>query len=141
MSASAANYTLKAMPKVLVVDDEPEFLELAKRRFNKRGLDTAVANSGQEALRHLEEQEVDVVVLDVKMPHMDGLQTLREIKKRHPLVEVILLTGHGTVESGIQGMSHGAYDYVMKPFVLEDILFRIGKACERRSMQLMERQE
>ena len=125
--------------KVLVVDDEPEFLELISKRFKKRNLDVAVAGDGMESLQYLAKHDIDVVVLDVKMPRMDGIETLQEIKKRYPLVEVILLTGHGTVEAGIQGMSHGAYDYVMKPFNLDDILFRIGKACERRRMMLEEK--
>ncbi len=136
MDTTAAQSQAASQVKVLVVDDETDFLELAAKRFRKRNLDVAVAEDGMEALHYLAKNETDVVILDVKMPKMSGIDTLREIKKRHPQVEVILLTGHGTVESGIQGMSYGAYDYVMKPFDLDDILFRIGKACERRRMML-----
>jgi Response regulator containing CheY-like receiver, AAA-type ATPase, and DNA-binding domains len=75
-----------------------------------------------------------VVVLDLKMPGMDGIETLKEIKKRHPLVEVIMLTGHGSVEAGLQGMGHGAYDFIMKPFNIEDLLVRINKARERKAL-------
>lgn len=124
--------------KVLVVDDEIDFLDLFVKRFRKRGLDVASVSSGPDALDHLDTHPVDVVVLDVKMPRMNGIETLKEIRKRHPLVEVIMLTGHGSVESGLQGMSHGAYDYVMKPFDLEDLFYKIGKAYERRLLQLKE---
>lgn len=139
MNKAAAPNEQENRIKVLVVDDEAEFRELVTRRFGKRGLDVGEAGDGLEALQYLGKHEVDVVVLDIKMPRMDGLETLQEIKKRHPLVEVILLTGHGSVDSGIQGMGFGAYDYVMKPFNLDDILFRIGKACERRRMLLAEK--
>jgi len=120
--------------RVLVVDDEPDFVELFIKRFSKRGLTVAGAGSGAEALAALKAQAVDVVVLDVKMPGMDGLETLKEIKKRHPKVQVILLTGHGSVKSGIEGMSYGAYDYVLKPFSLDDLLERIQSAHQRRAM-------
>ncbi len=120
--------------RVLVVDDEPDFVELFIKRFSKRGLVVAGAGSGAEALAALKAQAADVVVLDVKMPGMDGLETLKEIKKRHPKVQVILLTGHGSVKSGIEGMSYGAYDYVLKPFSLDDLLERIQSAHQRRAM-------
>ncbi|SKA70918.1 Response regulator receiver domain-containing protein [Paucidesulfovibrio gracilis DSM 16080] len=117
--------------KVLVVDDEQDFVKLFVKRFLMRNLDVRGVNSGQEALEYLRSNDIDVVVLDVKMPGMDGLETLQEIKKRHPHVEVIMLTGHGSVKSGIQGISLGAYDYVLKPFKIEDLLGRILKAYER----------
>lgn len=116
--------------KVLVVDDEPDFIQLFVKRFGKRNLDVASAPGGMQALAHLRNHPVDVVVLDVKMPGIDGLETLREIKKRHPMIEVIMLTGHGSAESGLRGMSLGAYDYVMKPFRIDDLLERIRKAWD-----------
>lgn len=118
--------------RVLVVDDEKDFLELFVKRFSKRNLDVSCAENGYEALDFLLNNKVDVIILDVKMPKMDGIEALKEIKKRHPLIEVIMLTGHGSVDSGIQGMSHGAYDYVMKPFKIDDLLFKIHKAYERK---------
>lgn len=124
--------------KVMVVDDELDFLELFTKRFSKRLATVRSANSGLQALAVLSQEEIDVVVLDVKMPGMDGIETLKEIKKRHPLTEVILLTGHGSVESGIQGMNHGAYDYVMKPFEINDLLFKIQQANERRLLNMQE---
>lgn len=125
-------------PDILVVDDEVDFLDLFVKRFQKRGLSVSSADSGFAALQFMGENPVDVVILDVKMPRMDGIETLKEIKKRYPLVEVIMLTGHGSVESGLQGMSYGAYDYVMKPFVLDDLVYKINKAYERRVLQLRE---
>lgn len=121
-------------PRVLVVDDEKDFLELFIKRFGKRNLNVAGVDSGYAALEYLKTNPVDVVVLDVKMPKLDGIETLKEIKKRLPQVEVILLTGHGSVESGVQGMSHGAYDYVLKPFKIDELLFKIRKAFERKRL-------
>ena len=121
--------------RLLVVDDEQDFVKLFLKRFERRGFTAAGVHSGQEALEFLQKNEVDIVVLDVKMPVMDGIETLKEIKKRFPLIEVIMLTGHGSVESGIQGMIHGAYDYVMKPFRIEDLMERIKKAYERKLLQ------
>lgn len=122
-------------PRVLVVDDELDFLDLFTKRFQKRGVEVSSRSNGPDALRFLDENQVDVVVLDVRMPKMDGIEVLKEIKKRHPLVQVIMLTGHGSVNSGIQGMSHGAYDYVMKPFNLDDLMGRIAQAVERKRLQ------
>ncbi|MGQ9484352.1 MAG: response regulator [Desulfosoma sp.] len=87
---------------------------------------------GREALDKLSQHSVDVVVLDVRMPGMDGLEVLQEIKKRWPLVEVILLTGHASVESGLQGMELRAFDYVMKPCKLTELLPKIEQAYERK---------
>ncbi len=120
--------------RVLIVDDEKEFRQLFVKRFSLRNLDVDSAGSGKEALEALGRKTFDVVVLDVRMPGMDGIETLKEIKKRHPGIEVIMLTGHGSVKSGIEGMSHGAFDYVLKPFKIDDLLERILKAHERRRL-------
>ncbi len=117
--------------RVLIVDDETDFLELFTKRMARRNLDVHGVSSGRAALDYLAGNDVDVVVLDVKMPGMDGIETLREIKKHHSELEVIMLTGHGSVDSGLKGMSLGAYDYVMKPFTIDDLLERIQKARER----------
>ena len=108
---------------VLLVDDEVAFVEALARRLGKRGFRVATATSGPQALEVLAEggaTRTDVVILDVKMPGMDGLETLAAIKERHPLVEVIMLTGHATVESAIEGMKRGAFDYLMKPCDMDD---------------------
>lgn len=121
--------------KVLVVDDEKEFLETIIKRLRKRGLSISGVSSGEEALKALNESPADVVVLDVRMPGMDGIQTLREIKRRHPLVEVIMLTGHANLEVAIEGMELGAFDYLMKPMDIDELLYKLEDAYKRKSIQ------
>ncbi len=123
-----------AKPKVLVIDDEPDFLETVVKRLRKRQFDVAGVGSGKEAVQLLLEQSFDVVILDLRMPGMDGIKTLKEIKKRSFLTEVIMLTGHGSVESGIQGMQLGAFDYVIKPADLEDLIEKVNQAAERKML-------
>jgi two-component system OmpR family response regulator len=118
--------------KILVVDDEEDFRETIVKRLQKRKMTARGAESGQKALELIESQPFDVVVLDVKMPGLDGIDTLREIKKRKPLIEVILLTGHASMESGIEGMKLGAYDYVMKPANLEELIEKMRQAYEKK---------
>jgi len=121
--------------KILVVDDEQDFLETIIKRLKTRGIDAAGVESGYKALEFVDNQDVDVIILDVKMPGMDGIEALREIKKKKPLVEVIMLTGHASVESGIQGMQLGAFDYVMKPVALDELLEKVRQAYERKLIQ------
>ena len=123
--------------KVLVVDDERDFLESLVRRLQRRGLDARGVDSGMEALKLVAEDPPEVVVLDVKMPDMDGIATLKAIKDRDPKVEVILLTGHASVGSGVEGEALGAFDYLIKPVKLDDLIERIRDARERG--QLMRR--
>lgn len=118
--------------RVLLVDDETEFLETLVKRLKKRKLDVTSAESGKEALQVLQENPIDVVVLDVRMPDMDGLETLREIKKIRPSVEVIMLTGHANVEVAIQGMELGAFDYLMKPMDIDELLYKLQDAYKRK---------
>jgi len=118
---------------VLIVDDEEDFLETIIKRLNKRQVDASGARSGEEALELLKEKTFDVVILDVKMPGgMDGIEALREIKKIQPLSEVILLTGHASVETSIEGMKLGAFDYLLKPIKLDDLLKKIAQAIEKK---------
>ncbi|MFH0810106.1 MAG: response regulator [Pseudomonadota bacterium] len=119
--------------RVLIVDDETKFVDYLRKRMENRGLTVSVASNGEEALQTLSEQAQDVVVLDVLMPGMDGIATLREIKKRDALVEVIMLTGHASVESAIDGMKLGAYDYLMKPCEIDDLVDKIRKAFARKT--------
>ncbi len=121
--------------KVMVVDDEQDFLETIIKRLKARKIEVTGAESGQKALDLLGGQDFDVMILDVKMPGMDGIETLREVKKRKPLTEVIMLTGHASVESGIQGMQLGAFDYVMKPVALDELLEKMRQAYERKLIQ------
>jgi DNA-binding NtrC family response regulator len=118
--------------KVLVVDDELDFLETIVKRLERRGFNAAGVSSGKAALEYLESNDVDVIVLDVRMPGMDGIDVLKEVVTRWPLVQVILLTGHGSLEAGKRGLELGAYDYVLKPAKLEDIIKKIQQAFERK---------
>ena len=119
---------------VLLVDDEVEFLETLVKRLKKRNLSVTGVNSGEKAIETLAEVPVDVVVLDVKMPGMGGLETLREIKKRCPLVEVIMLTGHASMEVAIEGMEVGAFDYLMKPMDIDELLYKLQDAYEKKTL-------
>ena len=120
-------------PLVLLVDDEVPFVETMTKRLSKRQLMVIPAYTGREALEKLGKNTVDVVILDVKMPGMDGLETLAAIKDHHPLVEVIMLTGHATVKSAVEGMRLGAFDYLMKPCEMEELLAKVGEAKEKKS--------
>ncbi len=121
--------------RVLVVDDEIDFLKFIRRRLSKRNIDVSTSADGRSALGILESNKVDVVILDVRMPGMNGLETLKKIHKRFPEIAVIMLTGHGSMQSGIEGISHGAYDYVLKPFSIDDLLQRIRSACEHARLK------
>jgi len=122
--------------KVLLVDDEAPFVEALGKRLSKRELSVVTAFSGAEALEKLEQDShIDVVILDVKMPGMDGIETLKAIKTKYPLVEVVMLTGHATVESAIEGMKKGALDYLMKPCDMEILMAKVLEAKNKKSKQ------
>ena len=108
--------------KILIVDDEERFLSTTKKLLLKNGYEALTAESGIQALEMLEKNLVHVVILDVKMPKMDGIETLREVKKQYPLVEVIMLTGHASVEDAVDGLKSGATDYLMKPTDVEELI-------------------
>jgi len=121
-------------PFVLLVDDEVGFVEAITRRLVKRDLNVISAFSGREALESLRiNKNLDVVVLDVKMPGMDGIDTLKEIKKKFPLVEVVMLTAHATVETAIEGMKRGAFDYLMKPCDIDQLVSKVNEAAAKKS--------
>jgi DNA-binding NtrC family response regulator len=122
-----------SIANVLLVDDEVEFVESFSERLVIRNLDISKAFSGAEALRVLEaDKNIEVVILDVRMPEMDGIQTLAEIKKDFPLVEVIMLTGHADVESAIDGMKKGAFDYLMKPCNIDQLIAKVTEAAVKK---------
>jgi DNA-binding NtrC family response regulator len=121
--------------RVLLVDDEVEFVQTVAKRLKRNKLSVEAAHSGEDALRHLAGNPTDVVVLDMKMPGMDGLEALREIKARQPLVEVIMLTGHASVEAAIEGMESGAFDYLMKPVEFDELLYKIQDAHKKKSLR------
>ena len=118
--------------KMMLVDDEERFLSTTKKLLSKKGFEVITAVSGPEALDILRAQNIHVVILDVKMPGMDGIETLKAIKRTYPLVEVIMLTGHATVESAVDGLKSGATDYLMKPTDIGDIISKATEAFEKR---------
>ena len=125
-----------AIANVLLVDDEVPFVEPMSKRLTKRGLEISTAFSGEEALEALAaNNRIEVIILDVKMPGMDGIETLQVIRKKHPLVEVIMLTGHATVESAIDGMKMGAFDYLMKPCDMDNLMAKVEEAAAKKRRQ------
>jgi len=118
--------------KLMLVDDEERFLSTTAKLLQRKGHDVVTASSGQEALDLLAKHDVEVVILDVKMPGMDGITVLREIRLHFPLVGVIMLTGHGTIESAVDGMKLGAFDFVTKPCDIDDLVAKAEEAAARR---------
>ena len=119
---------------MMLVDDEERFLSTTQKLLSKKGYDVLTASSGAEALEKLRLHNIHVVILDVKMPGMDGMETLKVIKKTFPLVEVIMLTGHATVESAVDGLKSGATDYLMKPTDVKDLIRKAETAFEKRQV-------
>ncbi len=122
-------------PRILLVDDEVAFADNLHKLLSKRGYDVVVVYNGADAVNNVGEKEFDVIILDMKMPGMDGIATLKEIKKKVPLVEVVILTGHGSVESGIEGMQLGAFDFLMKPVSIDDLQEKVSEAYRRKLIQ------
>lgn len=118
--------------KLMLVDDEVRFLSSIAKLLSKKGIDAVTATSGVEAIEKLKHQTIHVVILDVKMPGMDGNETLVEIKRLFPMVEVIMLTGHATVESAVDGLKYGATDYLMKPIGIDELIQKAEEAFEKR---------
>lgn len=121
--------------RVLLVDDEKDFIDVLAERLEARDFAASKAYDGTEALKLIRENDVDVVLLDVQMPGKDGVEVLREIKSHNPLIEVIMLTGHSTVESAVAGMKIGAYDYLLKPTDTKDLVEKLVMAYKRKSDQ------
>ena len=126
---------IKIPTKILLVDDEKDFVEMLSLRLKEVGEKVTSAYSGQECLEKLEKNNIDVVILDIKMPGMDGMEALKEIKKRFPLVEVIMLTGHGATETAVEGMKTGAFDYLLKPADFNDLSAKLEAARKRKEDQ------
>lgn len=123
--------------KLLMIDDEEGFMSALSKRLAMRDIEVIPAFSGQEGLAKLnEDTSIDVILLDVKMPGMDGIETLRRIKAAHPIVEVIMLTGHATWETAIEGMKLGAFDYLMKPCEIDDLITKLEAAKKRHGEHL-----
>ena len=122
-------------PTVLFVDDEEDYLKTLLKRMRKRGIEVSGAGTGEEALERLTRHPVDVVVLDVRMPGMSGIETLRKIKESYPLTEVIMLTGHASLEVAREGMELGAFDYLMKPVGIDELLYKLEDAQKKKTIQ------
>jgi len=122
--------------KMMLVDDEERFLSTTQKLLSRKGYDILTASSGAEALDILRTHNIHVVILDVKMPGMDGIETLQAIKRNYPLIEVIMLTGHGTIDSAVEGLKSGATDYLTKPTDVQDLIEKAEAAFGKR--QVME---
>lgn len=121
--------------RVLIVDDEEEFVQTLSERLTIRDYDVTTSLSGEDAIEKVKHYNFDVIILDVLMPDKDGIETLREIKSIKPLSEVIMLTGHATVSSAVDGMKLGAFDYLLKPCETKELVVKINGAYERKSEQ------
>ncbi len=121
--------------RILLVDDEEEFLHMLAERLSRLGFMVEKALQGAEALVLLGQKTFDAVVVDVLMPEMDGLETLKRIKEAHPSTEVILLTGHGSLETALRGMRNGAFDYFIKPCDPDRLAERIQRAREKKEIE------
>jgi DNA-binding NtrC family response regulator len=122
--------------KVLLVDDETGFVEALARRLQLRRFDVKTASSAEQALQILDGEQIDVAVVDVKMPDVDGIEATRAFRARHPQLEVILLTGHASIEASQEGLTMGAFDYLLKPVSIDELVYKIEDA--HRSRQLRE---
>lgn len=129
----------KLATKVMLVDDESEFIEILSQRLETRGLKVMTATSGEEALVMIEDQNIDVAVVDFAMPGINGVETLKQIKEKRSDIEVIMLTGQGTIQSGIEAMKHGAIDYLEKPVDLNILMEKIRFAKQQRMLALKEK--
>lgn len=126
---------LKIPIDLLVVDDEQDFVEMLSLRLEDAGHRVRAAYDGDAGLALLDEAECDVVLLDIRMPGKDGITVLKAIKAAHPVVEVILLTGHGTIDTAVEGLKSGAFDYIQKPARFEELLAKLEAARARKFEQ------
>ncbi len=120
---------------ILLVDDEIEFVETLSKRLVKRGFNALFVTTARDAIDKIKTGQFDVAIIDVRMPEMDGITLLGEIKQIKPLIEVLLLTGYASVQSGIEGMKKGAFDYIMKPADIDELVKKIRDAYERKRQQ------
>jgi DNA-binding NtrC family response regulator len=118
--------------KILLVDDEVVFTKNMSKLLNARGYRVTAVNSGDAAIQELQKQDFDVVVLDLKMPGMDGLATLKEIKKLDLFTQTLILTGHGSIDSALEAIKLGAYDYLTKPCEIDELVAKIEGAWEKK---------
>jgi DNA-binding response OmpR family regulator len=117
--------------RLLLVDDEEGYVKVLAKRMTRRNMEVSTALSGSEGIQRLRKQDFDVAILDLKMEDMDGIEVLRVFKKMVPAMPVIMLTGHGTEKAAREGLEVGAFDYLMKPCDLEELVEKIRAACRR----------
>ncbi|MEJ5300173.1 MAG: response regulator [Thermodesulforhabdaceae bacterium] len=123
-------------PKVLIVDDEERFRKTLSKLLVAQGLEVYSAGSGEESLEFISNHNVDIVLLDMRMPGMNGIDTLTAIKKIDPSIEVIMLTGHASVDVAVEIMKRGGYEYLLKPCDIDELMIKIDSAFERRMTRL-----
>jgi DNA-binding NtrC family response regulator len=120
---------------VLLVDDEEAFVQTLAKRLTLRRFNVYTASRAERVFATLEENLIDVVVLDVKMPDLDGIEATQTIKTNHPLIEIILLTGHASLEASLLGMKRGAFDYLLKPVNIDELVYKIEDARRKKELQ------
>lgn len=120
---------------VLLVDDEEPFVQTLAKRLTLRRFNVYTASRAERVFASLEEHLIDVVVLDVKMPDLDGIEATQTIKNGHPLIEIILLTGHASLEASLEGMKKGAFDYLLKPVNIDELVYKIEDAHRKKELQ------
>ncbi|MCF8093938.1 MAG: sigma-54-dependent Fis family transcriptional regulator, partial [Desulfobacteraceae bacterium] len=122
-------------PTILIVDDEESILKSLSGILMDEGFETITATNGYEALQRIEEQAPDLVLLDIWMPGLDGIDTLKEIKNQHPHVQVVMITGHGTIETAVNATKMGAYDFIEKPLNIDRVIVAINNALNFRRLE------
>jgi DNA-binding NtrC family response regulator len=127
--------------KVLLVDDEQDFLETLSNRLEMRGLKVSAVTSGEQAVSEARRQDYDAIVVDLAMPGIDGLETLKRIKADNPNAEIIMLTGHASVQSGVEAMKLGAGDFLQKPVELTELMSKIGEAKNKKMLVLQQKSQ
>ena len=130
-----------ANEKVLLVDDELEFTRVLSERMKSRGVDVDIAASGREALEKVRDKSYDAIILDLSMPEMDGIETLRHLVEDNPDLQVILLTGHGTLEKGIEAVRLGAMDFLEKPAEIQKLMEKVQVAKANKMLLVEKRME
>lgn len=127
--------------KVLLVDDEQDFLDTLSSRLELKGMKVSAVTSGEQAIAEAKKQDYDAIIVDLSMPGIDGLETLKRIKADNPNAEIIMLTGHGSVQSGVEAMKLGAGDFLQKPVELSELMSKIGEAKDKRLLVLQKQSQ
>lgn len=130
-----------ANAKVLLVDDDPEFTDVLSQRMEARDLAVDTAASGEEALKRVEDASYDAIVLDLAMPGMDGIETMKRLLAARPELQIILLTGHGSLKTGVEAMKLGAADFLEKPAEIKQLMEKIASASAKRMLLVEEQME